>query len=78
METIVLEDNKDYIILDTIEIEETKYIYLCLATDNEKKSVCIRKIVDNGENIAGLDNEEEYEKALAAYIEKYKDIVSAA
>lgn len=76
MEVITLEDNRDYIILDTIEIDNIKYIYLVLATEEEQKSVCIRKIVDNGENIAGLDSEEEYRKALSAYTEKYKDIVA--
>lgn len=78
MEVVTLEDNKDYLILDTLEVEGIKYIYLCLVTDQEKKSVCIRKLVDNEENIAGLDTEEEYKKALNAYIRKYKDIVTAA
>lgn len=78
MEVVTLEDNKDYLVLDTLEIDEIKYIYLCLVTDQEKKSVCIRKLVDDEKNIVGLDSEEEYKKALNAYIIKYKDIVTAA
>lgn len=78
MEVVTLEDNRDYIVLDTINIDGIKYIYMVLATSEKEKSVCIRKLVDNEENIAGLDTEEEYKKALDAYIEKYKDIVCAS
>lgn len=78
MEVVTLEDNKDYVILDTIEIDGIKYVYLVLATNEEQKSVCVRKLVDNEENLAGLDSEEEYKKALDAYILKYKDIVCAS
>lgn len=78
MEAVTLEDNKEYIILDTIEIDGIKYLYLAHLNDPEKRTACIRKLVDNNTNIAGLDTEEEYKKALNAYIEKYKDIVVSA
>ena len=78
MDIVTLEDNKDYIILDTLEVEGIKYVYLVESTEAEDKKVCIRKIVDNGEYIAGLDNETEYKKALNAYTDKYKDIVASA
>lgn len=78
MDIVTLEDNKDYIILDTLEVEGIKYVYLVESTEAENKKVCIRKIVDNGENLAGLDNEVEYKKALNAYTEKYKDVVASA
>lgn len=78
MEAVTLEDNKEYVILDTIEIDGIKYLYLAHLSDPEKRTACIRKLVDNNINIAGLDTEEEYNKALNAYIEKYKDIVVSA
>lgn len=78
MDIVTLEDNKDYIILDTLEVEGIKYVYLVESTDKEQKKACIRKIVDNGEYLAGLDSEIEYRKALNAYTEKYKDVVASA
>ena len=78
MEVVTLEDNKEYIILDTIEIEGIKYLYLAHLTDPEKKTACIRKLVDNDTNIAGLDSEFEYERALNMYIKKYNDVIAAA
>ena len=78
MEVVTLEDNKEYIVLDTIKINQAKYIYLMLATDEAKKSFCIRKLIDNDQFIAGLENEEEYKMALDAYNKKYIDIVASA
>lgn len=70
MEIIRLEDNLDYVILDTIEINNIKYVYLSLLTENQKKEVCIRKI--SGDYLVGLDSKFEFENALNAYAEKYK------
>lgn len=66
-ETIVLEDNIEYIITDTINN------YLYLNNINDPKDFCIRKriIEDNESYICGLDNEEEYDKALELFINKY-------
>ena len=60
MEAVTLEDNKEYVILDNIEIDGIKYLYLAHLSDPEKRTACIRKLVDNNTNIAGLDTEEEY------------------
>ena len=78
MEIVYLEDNKKYIILDQITIENIKYVYLVESTDNEKKVICIRKLVDDEKNLAGLDSKEEYDKAFQVYIEKYKHITNFA
>lgn len=78
MEVVTLEDNQEYIVLDKIVINNIKYIYLVLSTDESKKNVCIRKIVDQGANLAGLDSQEEYQKALQAFTSKYKNIILAA
>lgn len=78
MKTVRLEDNKDYLILDTIKINDNEYVYLAYINDKDKKEVCIRKVVDNGENLVGLDSEEEYKVALNVYAEKYKDVINQA
>lgn len=78
MEIVRLEDNQEYVVLDKIVINNIKYIYLVLSTDQTKKSVCIRKLVDEEQNIAGLDSQEEYQKALQVFTNKYKNIILAA
>jgi hypothetical protein len=77
METIVLEDNKEYYIIDIIKIDDVKYMYLS-DTDQTSGNVCVRKLVDNEANVAGLDNELEYEKAINAFRKKYEDKILAA
>ncbi len=56
LKVITLEDNQDYAIIDEIEG------YLYLANVNDQNDICIRK--DIGEEIIGLENEEEFYKAL--------------
>ena len=60
----------NYIILDKIELNNTKYIYL--VNENDEKDFFINKIVtkDNKEYITGLDSEEEAKNAMLAYVEK--------
>ena len=67
-ETIILEDNLEYIVTDKIDN------YLYLNNINDYEDFCVRKeiIEDNEEYIVGLDNEEELEKALKLFEEKYK------
>ena len=67
-ETIFLEDGIEYIITDTINN------YLYLNNINDIKDFCIRKRIyeDNESYIVGLDNEEEYYKAIKLFEEKYK------
>lgn len=77
MNTVILEDNKEYIILDIIIIEGTNYVYLYEPENEESKNnFCIRKLVDNDENMSRLDSDAEYEKALLVYTEKHKDILT--
>lgn len=67
-ETIILEDNLEYIVTDKID----NYLYLNNVNDYE--DFCVRKeiIEDNEEYIVGLDNEEELEKALKLFEKKYQ------
>lgn len=76
VETVILEDKQEYIVVDTIEINNIKYLYLGTQKDLEAKSVMpvIRKLDQLEENIIGLETEEEYKKALKAYVEKWTKI----
>lgn len=79
VETVLLEDKKEYAIIDTIEKEEVKYIYLGLveeleSEENKNPLIVIRKLDKKGKNILGLDSEEEYKMALEMFVNKRKEI----
>lgn len=74
VETVVLEDNKEYAILDTIPINGVKYLYL--ARVEKPEDLCIRKLSSDEKNILGLENEEEFKMALHAYATKYKSVLT--
>lgn len=68
---VKLEDNLDYVIIDTIKSEKNNY--LVLAKKDSEFDVCIRKIIkeDNKEYLVKLDSEEEFEEVMTLYNEKY-------
>lgn len=74
VETVVLEDNKEYAIMDTIPIDGIKYLYL--AQIEKPEDLCIRKLSIDEKDILGLENEEEFKMALHAYATKYKSILT--
>jgi hypothetical protein len=78
METVILEDNQEYYVLDILKVNNTKYMYLCEVTDKNNKNVCVRKLMHNDEYIVGLDSVSELDMALALYRKKYEKVVSAA
>lgn len=69
---ITLEDNKEYIIVDAITIENVEYLYLINEEDIGK--LCIRKVqtIDNKECLAGLKDELEFQNALSEYVKKHR------
>lgn len=69
---IKLEDNIEYGIIDEIEINNQKYIYLTNIDDST--DFCIRKmIIENGkELLIGLNNEKEFDLALRYFSEKHQ------
>ncbi len=73
-EVVILEDNQEYGIVDTIEINNTKYIYLYemrYLNENKKPEIVIRKLDKTEENIVGLDSQEEYIDALEKFVKKH-------
>lgn len=78
VEVVHLEDKQEYAIVDTITINDTKYIYLGLVKEMEKEKVenpeiVIRKYDKKEKYILGLDTEEEYNEALEAFFNKWKN-----
>lgn len=71
VEVVTLEDDKDYIIVDTIN----EYVYL--ADEEDLESFCIRKIEKDveGEFIVGLSSEAEFNKALLEFTKKHQNVL---
>ena len=71
LECIILENNKEYAILEKIKKEDIYYLYLF--NTNDLKDFCIRKLIDK--KIYGLDSNEEFDEAMLLLREKNKDLI---
>lgn len=69
---ITLEDNQNYIIIDTLIDKNNKYLFL--AQEQDENAICIRKVIkeDNKEFLVKLDSEEEFEEALTLFNDKHR------
>ena len=69
-------DGKEYIELDTIEVNGSKYVYL--VSTNDDKDFLINKIVlENGkEYYEGLESNEEFQIVLLNFIKKNKNVIN--
>lgn len=70
---ITLENNKNYVLLSTIDVDNNKYFYM--ANELNPEDLCIRKVVidkDNDEALVKLDNKEELNKVLSVFNEMYR------
>lgn len=72
VEIITLEDNNDYIVTKEIIIDNVKYVYL--TNTDDVASFCIRKVnIINGEEfLVGLNDQDEFLKALKSFTEEVK------
>lgn len=75
MQTIRLEDKEEYIVLEQLYINKTKYVYLALKDELENEDVkiltiVIRKFDKKEKYILSLDTKEEYKQALEFYLNK--------
>ena len=75
VKTIIL-DNKEYIVLEKINLRYNEYYILANEFDN--KDLCIRKktIENNEEYLVGLDNDEEFNLVMTSYLENKKSKVT--
>ena len=67
-DTLVLNDKTTCAIVDTIEINNNKYLYLVNVDDTD--DFFIRKEIDP-ETVIGLDSEEEFDMAMVAFAKKH-------
>ena len=70
---IMLENNKEYLVIDKIEVDGKYFVYLSNIDDSE--DFCARKEieVDDKKILVGLDNKEEADLALKVFSEKHKN-----
>lgn len=67
---IKLEDDLNYLEVKQIVNNNTTYVYLTNVKD--VNDFCIRKLSFDGNELLGLDNEEEFESALNLFKESMK------
>ena len=69
-------DGKEYIELDTVEVNNNKYIYL-VSTNDDKDFLINKIVIDNGkEYYEGLESNEEFQIVLLNFIKKNKSIIN--
>ncbi len=69
-------DGKEYIELDTVEVNNNKYIYL-VSTNDDKDFLINKIVVDNGkEYYEGLESNEEFQIVLLNFIKKNKSVIN--
>lgn len=72
MESIVLDDGIEYVIVKEMEIDGIKYTLF--SNINDEKDICFRKtITENGKDYyAGLDSEKEFDKIILKFCRELK------
>jgi len=68
-DTIKIND-ETYIILEKLDIDNITY--LLLSNEHNKEDFFIQKLAENNIDIVPLSNQEEIDKVLSIYKEKYK------
>lgn len=69
---IKLENNLEYIIVDTIENNSNKYLFL--SNKDDSNDACIRKVIekDGKEFLRKLETEEELEDVIVLFSQKHE------
>lgn len=72
LNVIKLENNEEYVIVDAIQNEDNKYLFL--ANKDNEEDICIRKVIikDGQEFLIKLDNDDEFDEVLALFNRKHK------
>lgn len=70
---VVLENEKEYYVIDKIKLNDKAFVYLSNVHDPE--DFCVRKeILENEKTyLVGLDNKEEADVALKLFTENHKE-----
>ena len=72
-DVVTLEDGLEYTILDEIDIDDNRYVYLSNEDDGQKFKIRKSQMVGNIEMYVGLDSDEEFDKALLYFTKKHGD-----
>lgn len=64
-EVLILEDSKEFVVLETVELEGNKYLLMANIEDDEDIVIRKENLVEN--SIDGIDTEEEFTKATIAF-----------
>ena len=67
---VTLDNNEEYVVLDTIVYNGTKYIYLVGYTNEDKMMFCIEKIENEQIKLIEVDNIELKQYLLKVFTEK--------
>ena len=72
LDYITLENNINYAVVNTLIVNENKYLFL--ANENDETDDTIRKVIkkDNKEYITKLDNEDEFSEVMDEFLKKYR------
>jgi len=67
---ITLENGKDYLIVEALEVNNNRYLFL--VNEDDEQDSCIRKVIteNNEEYLIKLDDKEEYENVMTTFNEK--------
>ena len=71
--SVLVEDGKNYLVMDTIIDNSIRYIYF--VNEKNNSDFFIRKEVNKGEQkyLINLDNEDEFNHATTLFAEKHKE-----
>lgn len=72
LDYITLENNNDYAVVDTLVVDNNKYLFL--VNEQDEKDVTVRKVItkDNKEYLNKLDSNEEFEKIMTEFLNKHQ------
>lgn len=70
VEVITLEDGNTYMVVDEINVNGVRYVYL--SNEEDVASFAVRKIniINNEEYLVSLSDKEEFNKALQYFLDK--------
>jgi len=73
-EILTLENNKEYVVVDTVVHEEENFVYLINNNDNKEILIQRVKIEDGAETLYPLKDKEEFKALLQVFFEKNKEL----
>ena len=72
LDYITLENNIDYAVVDTLVVDNNKYLFL--VNENNEKDIVVRKVIKKADKefVTKLDTNEEFESLMNEFLNKHK------